>query len=161
MNDARTELLDQYEDGADQLRGLLSLVPRKHWDSAPTPDEWTARQVFVHLADSELVGAGRIRQLLAEDRPTLFFYRQDDWAHKLGYTSASPEEAIALAVVVRRATARLLRHAADEASWGRTATHPVRGEMDLAALLRLYIGHIEGHTAQLEQIAAHAASRSE
>lgn len=160
MSDERTKLLDQYEDGADQLRGLLGLVPRKHWDSAPAPGEWTARQVLVHLADSELVGAGRIRQLLAEDQPTLFFYQQEEWARKLGYASASPEEAIALAVVVRRATARLLRHAADEASWGRTATHPLRGEMDLAALLRLYIGHIAGHSAQLEQIATHAASRS-
>lgn len=154
MTDAHAGLLDRYEAGAELIRGVLALVPRQHWDTPPEPGEWTARQVFVHLADSELVGAGRIRQLLAEDGPTLFFYRQDLWASNLGYASAAPEEAVALAVVVRRATARLLRHVVAEASWARKATHPVRGEMDLAALLELYIGHVEGHIAQLEAIAA-------
>ncbi|HMQ34651.1 MAG TPA: DinB family protein [Chloroflexaceae bacterium] len=154
MSDEWATLLDRYEAGAELMRGALGLVPRELWDTAPAPGEWTARQVFVHFADSELVGAGRIRQLLAEDGPTLFFYRQDEWARNLDYSGASAEEAVALAVVVRRATARLLRHVVRDETWGRRATHPTRGEMDLAALLRLYIGHVEGHIAQIEAIAS-------
>lgn len=154
MSEGHADLLERYEAGAELMRDVLGLVPREHWDTPPEPGEWTARQVFVHLADSELVGAGRLRQLLAEDGPTLFFYRQDQWASNLGYTTASPEEAVALAVVVRRATARLLRHVVDADTWSRRATHPARGEMDLAALLNLYISHVEGHIAQLQAIAA-------
>lgn len=157
MTDEQKTLLEQYGAGADRMRGVLGLVPREHWDTAPAPGEWTARQVFIHLADSEIVGAGRFRQLLAEEAPTLFFYQQEAWARNLAYADASPEEAVALAVVLRRATATLLQRAVDAATWGRTATHPTRGPMDLAALLRLYSGHVDGHIAQLEAIASQLA----
>jgi hypothetical protein len=160
MTDEQHELLEQYAAGADLMRGVLGLVPREQWDSPTGPGEWTARQVFVHFADSELVGAGRIRQLLAEEGPTLYFYNQEGWAQNLDYAGATPEEAIALAVVVRRSTATLLRRVVGEATWARTATHPVRGVMDLATLLRLYIGHVEGHIAQLEGIAAKLARQA-
>ena len=157
MTDEQAVLLEQYEAGADQIRGALMLVPPEQWDTQPGPGEWTARQVFVQLADSEIVGAGRIRQLLAEEGASLFLYNQEAWASNLGYTTAPAEEGVSLAAIVRRATAKLLRHVVDDATWARRATHPVRGEMDLAALLRLYIGHIDGHLNQLREIAAKVA----
>lgn len=154
MTTEQTALIDQFAAGADQLRQVLGIVPADRWDVAPAPGEWTARQVLIHLADSEIVGAARFRQFLAEDDVTLLGYTQNAWAERLGYADAAPEEAIALAIVLRRATAALLRRAVTPESWGRVATHPTRGPMDLATLLRLYIGHVDGHIQQLEGIAA-------
>lgn len=154
MTEEQRELLEQYEAGVGLLRGVLELVPREQWDTPPAPGEWTARQVLVHLGDSEIVGAGRIRQLLAEEHPTLFMYRQEEWAAALSGGDTAPEEAVALALVLRRSTAALLRRVVTAEAWTRTALHPVRGAMDLATLLRLYAGHIEGHVAQLRGIAA-------
>jgi hypothetical protein len=160
MTPEQAELLDQYAAGAERMGGALGIVPRELLTASVGPGEWTAHQVLVHLADSELVGAGRFRQLVAEERPALYMYAQEAWATRLGYHETAPEEALALAAALRRSTAAMLRlAAADGALWDRAASHATRGEMDLAALLRLYIGHVDGHLAQLERIAQALAAR--
>jgi uncharacterized damage-inducible protein DinB len=161
MTPEQTELLDQYADGAERMAEALRIVPRELLTASLGEGEWTAHQVIVHLADSELVGAGRFRQLVAEEAPALYMYAQEAWATRLGYHATSPEEAVALAAAVRRATATMLRTvaAADPGIWERKATHATRGEMDLERMLRLYIGHVDGHLEQLGRIAQQLGER--
>lgn len=148
-------LLAQYEASINQLKQMLTIVPPEQRDIAPAPGEWTARQVLIHLADSEILGAARLRLTLAENEPTLYMYNQPGWAAGLDYAGASPEDAIALAMVLRRSTLNLLRRMPPEA-WQRRCMHPARGAMTVADLVQMYIDHISGHTAQLEQIFASA-----
>jgi hypothetical protein len=148
-------LLDQYEAGITQLRGLLAMVPPELRDTPPARGEWTARQVMIHLADSEIVGAARFRQLLAEPEPALLHYDQEAWAARLDYAHASAEEAVALTIVLRRSTLTLLKQAAPE-DWQRRGLHKTRGWMTLADLTQHYINHLNAHIAQLENIAAPA-----
>lgn len=152
MTPEQQELLDRFADGAELIRSAAALAPLEQLDRVSAPGEWSARQVLVHLLDSEIVAAGRFRQLLAEDNPTLYMYQQAGWAEHLAYDAVDPQPALELAALLRADTAALLRRVISEASWLRTAQHPVRGPMDLAALLTLYIGHVEGHLAQLRAI---------
>lgn len=155
MSDDRAGLIERYAAGAELIREASEIVPFAEWDSEAEPGEWTARQILIHLADSEIVGAGRFRQLLAEEQPALYMYQQAAWAERLGYRdNADVAEALELGAALRRSTADLLRRAATAESWSRTAQHATRGEMDLARLLTLYIGHVEGHVEQLRRLAA-------
>jgi len=153
MSDSRMELIEQYAAGADQILTAARVVPEGEWDRSPGDGEWSARQVLVHLADSEIVGAGRVRQLLAEENPNLYMYQQAAWAERLGYATADVPATLELAAALRRHTADLLRRAVTEESWSRTAHHATRGPMTLETLLRLYIGHVEGHLEQLRALA--------
>lgn len=155
MSDERAGLIERYAAGAELIRDASEVVPFAEWDSEAIPGEWTARQILVHLADSEIVGAGRFRQLLAEDAPALYMYQQAAWAERLGYRSnADVAEALELGAALRRSTADLIRRVATEETWARTASHATRGEMDLERLLTLYVGHVEGHIEQLRALAA-------
>jgi hypothetical protein len=154
MTPEQQELLDRFADGADLIRNAATLIPPDQLDQAPAVGEWSGRQVLVHLLDSELVGAGRFRQLLAEDHPDLYMYDQAGWAEHLGYAAVDPAQALELAATIRSDTAALLRRVVTAESWLRTAIHARRGPMDLVALLQLYIGHVEGHLEQLRSIVA-------
>lgn len=155
MSEEREELLERYAAGVELIRESSEIVPFADWDKSPGAGEWSARQVLIHLADSEIVGAGRLRQLLAEERPTLYAYQQAAWAEQLGYAANQDvAEALELAAALRRSNVDLLRRVLTEATWARTAEHPTRGPLDLAGLLRLYISHLEGHLEQLRAIRA-------
>ena len=45
-------------------------------------------------ADGELVGAFRLRMILAHERPALAPYDQDLWAGRLHYERATPQESL-------------------------------------------------------------------
>ena len=58
------------------------------------PGKWAMRDVFAHLADSDLVWGWRLRLVLAEDRPPLTGYDQDAWASRLGYADSDPHDSV-------------------------------------------------------------------
>ncbi len=47
--------------------------------------KWSVREIVHHLADSEMTAAVRLRLLIAEDRPTIHGYDQDEFARRLYY----------------------------------------------------------------------------
>jgi hypothetical protein len=109
---------------------------------------WSVRDVLVHLSDSELVRAVRMRMILAEDEPTLFVYDEGVWKKRLHYLWRSPEAAISLFQQTRFGTAELLRQC-DRQSWARTAIHPELGRLALADMLRIGVEHVDTHVAQI------------
>ena len=52
------------------------------------PGKWSIAQVLQHLADSDLVWGWRMRLILAQERPTITGYDQDQWADRLHYATA-------------------------------------------------------------------------
>ncbi len=55
-------------------------VSEAEMDYVPSPGRWTIRQILGHLTDSEMVGADRLRRVIAEDNPTLMGYDEKLWA---------------------------------------------------------------------------------
>ena len=119
----------------------------------PGPGGWSVRDVIVHLSDTELVRAVRIRQMIAEDDPVFFSYDENHWKKRLHYLWRSPEAALSLFQQTRYSTGELLRQC-DRQSWERTATHPERGVLRLADMLRIAVEHVDAHVEQIGDLRA-------
>ena len=104
----------------------------------------------MHCADSESNAHGRIRYLLAEERPVIQGYDQDRWATTLDYHSLPIAPALATVTAVRANTAALLRRLTD-ADWARVGTHTEMGRFGAEDWLQLYAVHLEIHARQLER----------
>jgi hypothetical protein len=107
--------------------------------------------VVTHLADSELVGAFRLRMILSHDRPPLAPYDQDLWARHLRYHQADPEASLERFAVLRRANL-LFWAGASPAELSRVGVHGERGEESVDRMRRLYAGHDLAHLRQLSRI---------
>ncbi len=121
------------------------------------PEKWSAALLLQHLADSELVWGFRLRLILAEDRPSLTPYDQDEWVKRLGYKDTDPGDAMTLFGTLRRANLWLLGRATPE-DFNRVGVHAERGEESLRHQVILYAGHDLVHRRQLERIRKAVAS---
>ena len=63
------EDLERFRRGAEVLATVLTGAAGEEVDYTPAPDKWTIRQIMAHLADAELVGAHRLRLVIAENNP--------------------------------------------------------------------------------------------
>ena len=115
--------------------------------------KWSVNEVVAHLADSDLVWGYRLRRVLAEERPQIVGYDQDQWANLLRYRDARLADSLALHAANRAANLRLIR-AASPADLQRVGVHTERGEESVAHMLKLYAAHDLVHLRQIERIKA-------
>ena len=147
---ALRQQLDAFIAGPSLLRQALNGLDPGALNRRPPGDDWSIRDVVIHLSDAELLGAVRIRLALAEEGARLPVYEQDLWKRRLQYLWRDPELALSLFQQTRYSTAEILEQCGAEA-WHRTAIHPERGPLTVADLVEIYAEHVAGH---LEQIAS-------
>jgi hypothetical protein len=157
MSDIPT-LLERFRRGPDLAASALTGVSGAEEDFVTSPGKWSIRQIAAHLADSELIGAHRLRQVIAEDNPTLIAFDQDAWTKHLDYSRRKAEQSLETFRRIRTENYELLKAVPDSA-WERTGNHTENGPMTLRRLLEGYAGHAESHARQLQEIrdAFHAA----
>lgn len=146
----RTALIDRYERGPALLRAALVKIPAEALEWRPAPGKWSAHEVIVHCADSETNSHGRIRYLLAEEKPVIQGYDQDRWSQQLDYHSLPIAPALLTVEAVRANTVPLLRRASD-ADWAKAGIHTESGRYSAEDWLVSYAEHLEIHTRQLER----------
>ena len=143
----RTQLIAQYRDGYRAVAEALLRITPEELDARPGEGRWSAREVVHHLADSEMSAAFRLRLILAEDRPTIQGYDQDEFARRLHYDR--PHEAsLELFRYAREATAELLE-LMSPSDWTREATHSQAGAFGAERWLQIYAGHAHKHARQI------------
>jgi hypothetical protein len=142
------ELIRRYELGINALEEALRGVPENLLDRAPAPGKWTIRQIAAHLADAEVVIAGRLRWVAAEPGSPLKGFDQEKWAAGLDYTRQSPQDSLDVFRALRRATARMLRNV-PESAWRNAGNHEERGVLTLEQLVDGSCGHAEQHSQQI------------
>jgi len=120
-------------------------------DFVTAPGKWSIRQIVAHLADAELVGAHRLRQVIAEENPTLIAFDQDAWTKNLDYARRTTAQSMESFRRVRGENYELLKGVA-AAAWERTGNHSENGPMTLRLLVERFTGHAESHTRQLREI---------
>lgn len=151
----RAELVARYRAGAAEVDSAVAAtlaLGSDAIDRRPAPDEWCARQVIHHLADSETMSATRIRRLIADEDPVLIQgYDGAHWTTRLHFDRPF-ENSLALLRAVRAATADLL-DCMTEADWARQGTHSDSGPYSADDWLEIYASHCHEHADQIRQAA--------
>jgi hypothetical protein len=153
----RNTLIDRYRDGYAAIAEALVKITPEELDARPGAGKWTVREIVHHLADSETTAAIRIRRLLAEDRPEIKGYDQDEFARRLHYDRPH-ETSLQLFKVIRESTAELLERMAPS-DWLREGTHSEMGRYTAETWLTVYGAHAHKHANQIR--AARDAARKQ
>jgi DinB superfamily len=141
-------LLERFRRGPELLAVVLTGVFGEEEDFG-LPGKWTIRQMVAHLADAELVGAHRFRQVIAEDTPTLIAFDQDAWTRNLDYAHRKPKQSLETFRRIRGENYDLLKSLPPEA-FERAGNHSQNGRMTLGQMLEGYAQHAESHARQLQ-----------
>jgi hypothetical protein len=143
----RDTLVAKYKDGYAQVASALEGATDAELDRRPAPGKWTAREIVHHLADSEMTSAIRLRRLLAEDRPVIVGYDQEEFARKLHYDR--PIGASLEALKAARATTGAILDRMTDDEWAREGTHTESGRYTVLQWLQIYAEHAHNHAAQI------------
>ncbi len=147
----RTAMIERYRDGERTVREAVAGASPDDLDARPAaPDEWTARQVVHHLADSEMISAFRLRKLIAEDSPVIEGYDEPRYARRLFYDDREIEPSLAALGAARATTAQILDRLTD-AQWERSGVHTESGRYDVEDWLRIYSAHAHEHADQIRR----------
>ena len=143
----REKLIAQYRDGYATVAEALHNATEEQLGAKPVPGKWSAREIVHHLADSEMTAAIRLRRLLAEDRPEIKGYDQDEFARRLHYDRPH-ETSLEAFRYARECTAQLLERLS-EADWLREGTHTEAGSYSVEKWLEIYSQHAHRHARQI------------
>ncbi len=154
----RDQLIAQYADGYRVVAEALVKITPEELDAKPSPTKWSPREIVHHLADSEATAAIRLRRLLAEDRPAIHGYDQDEFSRRLHYDRPY-EASLELFRASRAATAELMG-CLTEAEWLREGTHTEVGRYGVDTWLRTYAQHAHRHAQQIREGRAAANKKS-
>lgn len=146
-----SELLERFRRGPELLAMVLTGVFGEEEDFLPAPGKWSVRQIIAHLADSEMVCAQRLRQIIAEDQPTLIAFDQEAWTRNLDYARRKPKQSLESFRRMRGENYELVKEL-PEAAWARTGNHNQRGPITLRFQLELLAEHAESHARQMQAI---------
>jgi DinB superfamily len=150
----RAELLERFRRGAELVAVGTTGAAGSMLDFQPAGNKWGVRTIVCHLADTELVLAMRLRQIIAEDNPVLPGINQDLWADRLDYSRRKLSQALESFRRTRAENYELLKDLPEE-TFARSGQHTERGNVTLLDLLRIFAEHAEKHVQQIH--AARAA----
>lgn len=138
------EQIDIFEDAGRKLKQAIRGLDASDLDAVPVAGKWSIRQVVVHLADTDLVLAERMKRVIAEEKPRLLAFDENLWVKNLHYELQSADDAADLLEMNRRLMANVFRLLPKEA-FARVGIHSEAGEMSLAQLAEKSISHFEHH----------------
>jgi uncharacterized damage-inducible protein DinB len=144
-------LLRAYRYGHKNIVQAVQGLSIEELKERPIPGKWSIFEIVMHLADAEIIGACRFRQVLSLHSGLLPVYDEAAWAVHLDYQSKSRDyfdSNLNLFNDLRKTTTTLLLACTDE-DWAKTGDHPARGTMTLRGLLELYADHSERHLVQI------------
>lgn len=133
-----------------QYRALADRMTAEQFARSYAPGKWTAAQLLLHLAQTELAFSVRLRMALTADHYTVQPFDQDAWMHREPLVGG--RDAVGAYVALREFNLPLYRSLTAE-ELRRVFQHPERGEMRLGWILELLAGHDLHHLAHIEVIA--------
>ena len=143
-----TEVAALLEAALATLRAELTALPERVAAWHPAPGEWCVKEVLGHLIEAERRGfAGRIRILLASERPALESWHQTEVAKARGDCVQPLAALLHEFAALRRDSATLVRGLA-EADLARGGQHPKVGLLRIRDLLQEWVHHDRNHIKQ-------------
>ena len=157
--DERTQFVEMYRDGYRAVAEALLKITPEELDARPSPGQWSPREIVHHLADSEMTAAVRLRLLLAQDRPMIQGYDQDEFARRL-YYDRPHEMSLDLFRCARSSTVEILDRLTPE-QWLRQGTHTEVGTFGVEQWLEVYAPHAHRHARQIREARTAAAENAQ
>lgn len=136
--------IDTYEKSARHIGEAIKGLEPDDLLAFPIPGTWSIQQIVLHIADTELVLADRMKRIIAEDNPMLLSFDETRWAKHLEYGKQSAEDAVKMIELTRRQMARVLRALPDEVL-ERTGNHSQAGPIRLREIIDKATKHLDHH----------------
>ena len=137
-------LIETYAAGGEKLALAIRGLTREDMTCFPIPGTWSILQVVVHLMDSDLIGADRMKRIAAEDNPTLIGYDETRFIERLFPHDQDPNACVQIFDLNRKAFAKILRKLPDDV-FKRSGTHNEVGVVSLGKMIAKYVEHLEHH----------------
>lgn len=143
-------LINDYVSGPALLRQAVAGMTPEQLIARPIPGKWSTLEVICHIADFEIVGADRIKRVIAENEPTLLGGDQNLFAARLAYHQRGAEEELLLIETIRQQVGRILRTLKPE-DFQRRGIHSEAGPLTLEQFIERSTRHIAHHVPFIEE----------
>lgn len=137
-------LIERYAAGAPALHLAIAGLTKSQLNAFPVPGTWSIQQIVLHMMDSDLIGADRMKRVASEEHPTLIGYDETAFAKRLYSEDLDAALACDIFAKNRQMTAAMLRRLPDE-SFSRTGFHNEHGDMTLEQFVANYANHLDHH----------------
>lgn len=148
---ATAELLDMYRATPVILRALVRDIDDDRARRRPASGDWSVVEIVAHLADVEERFLGRVRQILAEDHPTLVAFDQAALADERDYRALPLEPEVQRFEALRATQIAELAPLPDTA-WARIGHHQEQGEVSIQDLTAHLAAHDAAHLAEIARL---------
>ena len=112
---------------------------------------WTGKEVLIHLKDAETMFYERLRRLISESNPILWYFEEANWQKNLDYTKQDITLAKNVFMLTRDSIIEVIEMHLEK-SGSKEAVHSRYGLMDMKELIERMIKHTEKHIGHLRQI---------
>lgn len=150
MSPTFAEAIDRFVAGAPVLLSALEGLSPEDLLARPIEGTWSIQEIIVHLWDSDLVAADRMKRVIAENTPLLVNCDENLAVTKLGYDQTDVRLAADLFRLNRIYMGNLLRRQSDDA-FARFGIHTLAGKKTLLDLVNGYADHLDGHMVHLRR----------
>jgi len=135
-----------------QKKILDSLFDKKEiYDKKYRKGGWKGKEVLIHLKDAETVMYDRLRRIISEGRPILWYFEEDNWQKNLNYMKQDIKLAKKVFMLTRDSIIEAVEMHLGK-SGSKEAVHSRYGIMDMKELIERTIKHTEKHIGHLRQI---------
>ena len=141
--------LQALEETPLRIRRIVQDWTAGAFERSYAPGKWTARQLLVHLAQTELALTTRARYALGREGYAAQSFSQDDW---IGIDHALDARTALGAYLALRAMNLALFRSLSPAQRERSFTHPEYGTLNVWWIASQLAGHDIHHAEQIERI---------
>ena len=141
--------LEALADTADRIRLLVEAWSAETFEKSYAPGKWSARQILVHLAQTELALSTRARFALTQPGYVAQPFSQDDWMPVDAGSSA--RTALGAYTALRGLNLEMWKRLTPE-QLERAFTHPEYGDLTVGWIMSQMAGHDIHHFKQLQAI---------
>lgn len=143
-------LIEKYAKDADVPGRAIHGLSRQDLHAFPVPGTWSIQQIILHLMDSDVIAACRMKTVIAENKPKIAAYDETLFAKNLHYEKQDAVMACEVFRLNRILTATILRQLPD-AAFDRAGVHSERGPLTLGGLIETYTNHLDHHMKFLRE----------
>ena len=141
--------LDALRDTLERVQQLVASWSDDAFEKSYAPGKWSARQILLHLVQTELALSTRARYALAQSGYTAQPFSQDDWMPIDDATDA--RTALAAYTSLRGLNLAMWKRMTRE-QLDRVFSHPEYGDLTVGWILAQMAGHDIHHLKQLQAI---------